>query len=69
MWIKASGALTENVVQISTSVSTHLLILGELAAVVDTGISAVHARLIEELERSMGEGGSLDYILLTHAHF
>jgi 2-aminobenzoylacetyl-CoA thioesterase len=70
MWIKTSGALSENVYQLTTSVSTHLLAVGDASVLVDTGISSVHGRLTEELQRYLGgEEGRLDFIFLTHAHF
>ena len=69
MWIKSSGPLTENVYQLTTAVSTHFLIGGEFAAIVDTGVAATQERLISELNKYLGESSELKYILLTHAHF
>ncbi|MCB0324155.1 MAG: MBL fold metallo-hydrolase [Bdellovibrionales bacterium] len=69
MWIKASGALTESVFQLTTAVSSHLLVIGDASALIDTGVSAATDRLFEELGSVLGEGGELDLVLLTHAHF
>ncbi len=69
MWIRSSGALTESVYQLTTVVSTHFLIVDDQAAIVDTSIAAVHDRLSDEIKAFLGEGGYVDYILLTHAHF
>ena len=69
MWIRASGPLTENVYQLTTPVSTHFLIGGERAGIVDTSISAVNGRLIEQLGKFLGDPSELQYIFITHAHF
>ena len=69
MWVKTSGQLSENVFQLTTSVSTHLLIAGDATVLVDTGISPMHQRLTSELRKYLGEEGRLDFIFLTHAHF
>ncbi len=69
MWIKASGPLSENVYQVTTAVSTHFLIGGECAAIVDTGVSGTQDRLLDELKRYLGDPSELRYIFLTHAHF
>lgn len=69
MWIKASGPLSENVYQITTAASTHFLIGGECAALVDTGVSGTQERLLDELKRYLGDPSELRYIFLTHSHF
>ena len=69
MWIKSSGALTENVFQLTTAASSHLLIIGDAAALVDSGISATIPRLFEELGTYLGPTGALSFLLITHAHF
>lgn len=69
MWIKASGPLSDNVYQITTPASTHFLIGGECAAIVDTGVSGTSERLLEELKKYLGDPSELRYIFLTHAHF
>ena len=69
MWVKASGQISDNVYQIATPVSSHFLIADETAVIVDTSISAVHERLISELERHIPGGEGFTHILLTHVHF
>jgi glyoxylase-like metal-dependent hydrolase (beta-lactamase superfamily II) len=69
MWIKSSGPLTENVYQLTTAVSTHFLIGGECAALIDSGVSATHERLVSELKKYLGDSSELKYVFLTHAHF
>ncbi|MFN8389748.1 MAG: MBL fold metallo-hydrolase [Bdellovibrionota bacterium] len=69
MWIKSSGPLTENVYQLTTALSTHFLVGGECAALIDTGASATHERLVQELQKYLGDSSELKYIFLTHAHF
>lgn len=69
MWIKASGALSESVVQVTTATSSHCLVVGGGVAIVDTGLDATADQLISEIERCLGEDGELDFVLLTHFHF
>lgn len=69
MWIKSSGQLSENVYQLITPVTSHLLVYGEATAIVDTGVSAAYLALEEEIMRYLGKEASIDFILLTHAHF
>lgn len=69
MWIRSSGPLTENVYQLTTAASTHFLIGGECAGLIDTGVSATQGRLIEELGKYLADSSELRYIFLTHAHF
>lgn len=69
MWIRASGPLGEQTFQLTTAVSSHLLIVGEKTALVDASISAVSERLIEEVKAYLPAGKALDYLLLTHGHF
>lgn len=69
MWIKSSGPLTENVYQLTTAASTHFLIGGERAGMVDSGVSGTQGRLIEELKKYLGDSSELQYLFLTHAHF
>ncbi len=69
MWIKCSGGITESVFQLTSAVSTHFMILGDAIAMVDSGISASRERIAQELKTYLGDEASLDYILLTHAHF
>ncbi len=69
MWIKTSGSLSENVFQLTTPVSTHMLVVGDASSLVDTGLACCVDRLSEELEKCLGEGQGPDLIFITHAHF
>lgn len=69
MWVKSSGPITENVFQVTTAASTHFLVGGETAALIDCGPAAVRTRLIDELGRNLESPQQLGYVLLTHAHF
>lgn len=66
MWIKASGDLTENVSQVSTAVSTHVVGLGDKACIVDASIWPLRFELCEKIVSSFE---TLEFVLLTHAHF
>lgn len=69
MWIKTSGALSENVFQLTTVASTHILAVGDASALIDVGLDCTAARLAEGIEQCLGEGLGPDIIFLTHAHF
>jgi len=69
MWVRSSGALGESVYQLTTQVSSHMLILGDASALVDSSISAVSSRLIEGCEEVLGKKGTVDFILLTHVDY
>lgn len=69
MWIKSSAELTESVYQITTATSSHILAWGRDAGIVDSGISATHGRLADEITRYIGGAHNLKYIFLTHADF
>ena len=69
MWVKNSGPITENVFQVTTAASTHFLVGGEVAALIDCGPAAVKDRLLDELGRHLESPQQLGYVLLTHAHF
>jgi glyoxylase-like metal-dependent hydrolase (beta-lactamase superfamily II) len=69
MWIKASCRLSENVFLLATPVSTHFLISDDAVALTDTGIAAVHSQLKQEIDAALFEGQTLNYLLITHAHF
>lgn len=69
MWVRSSGRLGESVSMVTTPVSSHLLVEGDVAALVDCGISACADVLIAELEQILGSSDRLQYICLTHAHF
>ncbi len=69
MWIKTSGALSENVFQLTTAASTHILAIGDASALIDVGLDCTSERLAEEIELYLGEGLGPDIIFLSHAHF
>lgn len=69
MWIKSSGILSENVAHLTTAASTHLLAIGDVGALVDASVSAMHERLIEQIVNYIGDDGDISFVLLTHAHF
>lgn len=69
MWIRSSGALGENVYQLTTTVSSHSLIVGHATAIVDTSIAAVSDYLISACEEVIGREDTIDFLLLTHADF
>lgn len=69
MWIRASGKLGENTFQLTTAVSSHLLVCGEVAALVDASVAPLCARLDEEIQTYLKGEFPLRYIFLTHAHF
>ena len=66
MWIKSTGDLTEHVLQVTSSVSTHLVIIGDSVGMVDAGIWAVGPELWEKVSSTVE---SLEFVFLTHAHF
>jgi 2-aminobenzoylacetyl-CoA thioesterase len=68
MWIKASGRLSDTLFQLTTAVSSHLLITGEVSALIDSSVGVIYGKLVDELDRSL-EGSELKYILITHTHF
>lgn len=69
MWIQASTRLSENIVQVTTPVSSHLLVSGAKHLLIDASVDGVSSRLLEEIRSALGEGVALDYICLTHSHF
>lgn len=66
MWIKASGEITDHILQLTTASSSHLLIVDEYSAIGDAGLAADGEAIWERVEQ---EAETLDFILLTHAHF
>jgi len=70
MWIRASGKIGENTAQLTTAVSSHLLVIGDTqAALVDASIAAVGPNLIDEIKQYLTADHVLEYVLLSHAHF
>jgi hydroxyacylglutathione hydrolase len=66
MWIRASIQLSDNVAQLTTAVSSHFLIFGDNAAIIDSGIIATADQLADEVSRYLADGTKLSYIFLTH---
>ena len=69
MWIRASVQLGESTFLLSTPFSSHLLASGEFPALFDAGVGAGAPRMIEELDRYLGEERPLAYLFVSHAHF
>ncbi len=69
MWVQASGSLSEDVYMVTTPASTHMLVDGDVVALVDTGIAALTPQLISEIEMHLGGLDRLQYVFLTHADF
>lgn len=69
MWIRASDALSENIFQLTTPATSHYLVVGECSAMIDAGVAATASELIREVESVLGPDGTLEFVLLTHAHF
>jgi len=69
MWVKATERISENVCQLVTPVSSNYLILGDASAIVDASVYAMGASLLAMVEDFIGKEDTLDFILLTHAHF
>jgi len=66
---RASAAVSENVDHISTAVSSHLLVCGSKAALIDASVAGCQEQLCAGIESSLGSLDLLEYILLTHVHF
>lgn len=69
MWVRASGQLSEHVFQLTSAVSSHLLVLGAHSALIDAGVSAISERLCEEIATFLPNDKTLDYLFITHGHF
>lgn len=70
MWVCASSELSENVRLINTALSSHSLILGECAALVDSSVAPLVSDLSNQVKTALDEENlELTYLLLTHAHF
>ncbi len=69
MWVKSQGSISENVVQVTTVFSSHFVVCGDELAIIDTGVAAGEEALNRQLSSVYEDGGGIDYILLTHAHF
>ena len=69
MWIRSSCELTESICHLTTAVSSHLLIRGEHAALVDSSIAPLAAGLKQQVEENLDSIDQFKYLLLTHTHF
>lgn len=69
MWIKADGQLSDSSYLLTTPVSSHLLAFGEVAALVDCGITGLAEELCGAVNRALGNEMTLKYLCITHAHF
>ncbi len=69
MLIRASVALSDNIDHVTTPVSSHFLICGEAAALVDTGPAFVHQQLTADVLKYLEDIALLRFVLLTSAEF
>lgn len=69
MWIRAAGRLTDQVALVTTPASSHLLVIGEVGALVDSGVTYFSEMLCDEIEKLLPTGVVLKYLLLTGSDF
>ena len=69
MLVRSPGKITENVMQLTTPVSSHWLLLGTGSALIDAGVAATAEALAEQILPYSNGDFPLRHILLTHAHF
>lgn len=69
MWVRSSAPLSGHIIQLSTPVSSHFLILGQSSALVDGSIASMAIRLTEQIGPYHKGDFPLSHLLLTHAHF
>lgn len=69
MWIRSSGAISENVFQLTTSITNHAFIVGHASALIDASLATLAERLILSAKEVIGEDDTIDFILLTHADY
>lgn len=69
MWIKADGQLSESSYLLTTPVSSHLLVFGEVAALIDCGIAGFGEELCSAIKSAVQNEIELKYLCITHAHF
>jgi glyoxylase-like metal-dependent hydrolase (beta-lactamase superfamily II) len=69
MWIKADGQLSDSSYLLTTPVSSHLLVFGDVAALIDCGIAGFAQELCSAVSSAIEEEIELKYLCLTHAHF
>jgi len=69
MWIKADGQLSDSSYLLTTPVSSHLLVFGDIAAIVDCGIAGFADELCLAISSAIENEIKLKYLCVTHAHF
>lgn len=69
MWVQSDGQLGEDIYQVTTITSSHLLIIGENAAIVDTGIAATAEELVGKISEVLPDDCKLSQIFLCHDEF
>jgi len=69
MWIKADGQLSDSSYLLTTPVSSHLLVFGDIAAIVDCGIAGFADELCSAISSAIENDIELKYLCVTHAHF
>lgn len=69
MWIKADGQLSDSSYLLTTPVSSHLLVFGDVAAIIDCGIAGFAEELCSAVTSAVESEIDLKYLCLTHAHF
>ena len=69
MWIKADGQLSDSSYLLTTPVSSHLLVFGDIAAIIDCGIAGFGEELCSAISSAVENEIALKYLCLTHAHF
>ena len=68
MWIRANTQLGEHCVLVASAATSHIVTGGEVAAVVDAGLSVDADRLIAGINAVL-DGLSLENLFLTHVSF
>lgn len=66
MWIKSSGEITENTLQITTASCSHVVAQGDYCAISDAGLYAEAETLWNRIEQ---EVETIEFILLTQVNF
>ena len=68
MWVRSSSEITESVFQLTTPVSSHVLVDADAPTLIDTSVSVCSERLIQEIENVLGDR-ELAFVLLTSIDF
>ncbi|MDD2943422.1 MAG: MBL fold metallo-hydrolase [bacterium] len=69
MWVQSDGQLGEDIYQVTTITSSHLLVIGENAAIIDTGIAATAEELIHKINEVLPDDCRLSQVFLCHDEF